>query len=67
MHGQLLEVNVAEGDLVQKGQRLLILEAMKMRHEIVAGVSGKVLALKARAGDQLAANELIIEIEPCED
>jgi len=67
MHGQLLEVNVAEGDPVQKGQRLVILEAMKMRHEILAGVSGKVLAVKAWADDQLAADELIIEIEPCED
>ena len=67
MHGQLLEVNVTVGDRVQKGQRLLVLEAMKMQHEILAGVNGVVLAVNAGAGDQLGADELIIELEPDED
>jgi len=67
MHGQLLEVNVTVGDRVQKGQRVLVMEAMKMQHEILAGINGMVLAVNAGAGDQLGADELIIELKPDED
>jgi len=67
MHGQLLEINVALGEPVQKGQRLLVLEAMKMQHEILAGVDGVVIAVEAKAGEQVAADELIIEIEASEE
>lgn len=67
MHGLLLELDVTEGDCVTKGQRLLVLEAMKMQHEILASVSGRVVAVNARSGDQLAVDDLIIEIKPGED
>jgi geranyl-CoA carboxylase alpha subunit len=63
MHGQLLEVNVTAGQAVQKGQRLLVLEAMKMQHEILALADGVVITVKGEAGDQVVANELIIEIK----
>jgi geranyl-CoA carboxylase alpha subunit len=64
MHGQLLELFVEQGQQVTKGQRLLVLEAMKMQHEILADVDGLVLAVNAEAGKQVAADALIIEIEP---
>jgi geranyl-CoA carboxylase alpha subunit len=67
MHGQLLEVNVTVGQVVQKGQRLLVLEAMKMQHEILSPADGVVTTVKGEAGEQVTANELIIEIEPGED
>ena len=67
MHGQLLEVNVTAGQVVQKGQRLLVLEAMKMQHEILAAVDGRVTAVNGKPGEQVTANELIIEIEASED
>ncbi len=63
MHGQLLELLVAEGDEVTKGQRLAVLEAMKMQHEIIAEVDGKVSVVHAVANTQIALGSLIMEIE----
>ena len=67
MHGALLEVFVRKGDLVSKGQRLAILEAMKMQHEILADIDGIVSAVNVEAGTQIAADTLMIEIEYQED
>jgi geranyl-CoA carboxylase alpha subunit len=63
MHGLLLEVRVACGDVVEAGQTLAVLEAMKMHYEIVAEAAGTVLDVMAEAGKQVAADELLIEIE----
>ncbi len=67
MHGQLLEVLVGEGDAVRKGDKLAVLEAMKMQHEILAEVDGVVARVAARPGGQIAAGTLILEIEPAGD
>jgi len=64
MHGQLLEILVAEGDRVQRGDKLAVLEAMKMQHEILATVNGTVSAVLVTAGTQIAADARILEIEP---
>jgi geranyl-CoA carboxylase alpha subunit len=63
MHGALLEVFVAPGDQVEVGTRLAVLEAMKMQHDILAEVDGTVQEVLAAAGSQVAADELLIEIE----
>lgn len=63
MHGALLDIFVAEGDTVTKGQRLAILEAMKMQHEILADVDGTITDIHVKAGTQVAADTLMIEIE----
>jgi len=67
MHGLLREVNVAEGDTVVRGQCLLVLEAMKMQHEVQAGIGGVVTSLCREVGAQVVAGELILEIEPAPD
>jgi geranyl-CoA carboxylase alpha subunit len=64
MHGRLVEICVAEGAVVKKGDRLAVLEAMKMQHELVAGIDGVVARITAAAGMQIAANTLVLEIEP---
>jgi geranyl-CoA carboxylase alpha subunit len=64
MHGLLREIKVAEGATVVRGQTLLVLEAMKMQHEVQAGIDGVVASLCREAGAQVAAGELILEIEP---
>ncbi|MCW5611780.1 MAG: ATP-grasp domain-containing protein [Rubrivivax sp.] len=64
MHGRLLEIFVAPGTRVDKGQRVAVLEAMKMQHEVNAEVAGTVKTVDATAGAQLAAGDLILEIEP---
>ncbi len=63
MHGRIGEVMVAKGDAVSAGDRLVVLEAMKMQHQIEAPVAGQITAVHAEAGDQVAADDLLIEIE----
>ena len=64
MHGQLLEILVKEGDHVAKGDKLAVLEAMKMQHEILAEVDGVVASVVAEAGVQLTADQKILERDP---
>lgn len=64
MHGNLLELMVAEGDEVEVGQELAVMEAMKMEHRLNAEVAGTVIAINASAGDQLAGGTVILEISP---
>ncbi len=67
MHGALLDVLVKEGDTVTKGTRLAVLEAMKMQHDILAEVDGTISNVAANAGTQVAADDLLIEIEVSEE
>ena len=64
MHGRLLDLMVSEGDRVSKGDQLGVLEAMKMQHEIIATIDGTVSAVAATVGEQIGADELILEITP---
>ena len=63
MPGKVLATHVEAGAEVEKGQLLLILEAMKMEHRITAPVAGKVTAVHAGEGDQVANGELLIMLE----
>ncbi|WP_405240298.1 acetyl/propionyl/methylcrotonyl-CoA carboxylase subunit alpha [Lentisalinibacter orientalis] len=67
MHGLITEIAVAPGASVTRGTRLLVLEAMKMQHEVRAEIDGVVTAVHCEAGRQVAADELILEIEPADD
>ena len=67
MHGLLLEVLVKSGDEVVKGQTLAILEAMKMHYEIKAEIDGIVEEVSAVAGKQVAADDVLIEINQDQD
>ena len=66
MHGLLLEIRVAAGDTVEPGETLAVLEAMKMHYEIVAEAAGKVKEVLAQAGNQVAADDLLMAIEVTE-
>ena len=63
MHGLVQEVLVATGEEVSPGDPLLVLEAMKMQHELKAGVSGVVSTVHCEAGKQVRADALLMEIE----
>ena len=63
MHGQLLAIEVEAGQSVSKGQRLAVLEAMKMQHEITAPADGTVVDIGAEAGKQIGAGDLIMTLE----
>lgn len=62
MPGKVLEVFVKQGDEVTEGQTLMILEAMKMEHKIVANHDGIVTALNFSAGDQVEQGNELLEI-----
>jgi len=63
MPGAVLRVDVAEGDVVTKGQSLVVLEAMKMEHGIVSPLDGTVQQLLVVPGQQMQPRELMIVID----
>ena len=63
MPGRITAVDVAAGDSVTRGQRLLTLEAMKMEHGLVAPFDGVVAELTAAPGAQVAVDTLLARIE----
>jgi 3-methylcrotonyl-CoA carboxylase alpha subunit len=63
MPGKIIAVDVAAGDSVTKGQKLLTLEAMKMEHTLTAPFDGVVAELNARAGGQVQVEALLARIE----
>jgi geranyl-CoA carboxylase alpha subunit len=63
MNGKVVAVLVAEGDAVAKGQRLVIVEAMKMQHEMSASCNGTVARVAVRPGDQVATRQLLVELK----
>ncbi|MBB3764105.1 acetyl-CoA carboxylase biotin carboxylase subunit [Sphingomicrobium lutaoense] len=63
MPGKVTSVDVAEGDKVEKGQRLLTLEAMKMEHGLTAPFDGVVSELSASEGQQVQVDALLAKVE----
>jgi len=63
MPGIVREVLAAEGAAVEKGEALLILEAMKMQNEIRADRGAVVRALHVAAGDTVEKGQLLAELE----
>ncbi|MEJ7935058.1 biotin carboxylase N-terminal domain-containing protein [Sphingobium sp. AN558] len=63
MPGRIVSVDVEEGAIVARGQKLLVLEAMKMEQALFAPFDGVVAELKAQAGSQVAEGVMLIRIE----
>ncbi|HEV3055882.1 MAG TPA: biotin carboxylase N-terminal domain-containing protein [Solirubrobacteraceae bacterium] len=63
MPGKVIRVDASPGDEVAAGQPLLVLEAMKMEHEIVAPAAGVLTSLPVSVGDQVDAGTLLAAIE----
>jgi biotin carboxyl carrier protein len=64
MPGQVQKLLVAEGDTVEAGQPLLVVEAMKMQLEIKAPEAGRVRRLRVREGEQVMEGVPLAEMEP---
>ena len=64
MHGKVLAILVEPGAAVQKGQRVAVIEAMKMEHSLLAPVDGTVTEVAASVGSQVAEGATILVIEP---
>jgi geranyl-CoA carboxylase alpha subunit len=64
MNGKVVAVLVAEGQAIERGQRVVVVEAMKMQHEMTAGASGTITRLAVKPGDQVATRQLLVELKP---
>lgn len=62
MPGTILDVKVAVGDSVSKGQVIMILEAMKMENDIVASCDGKITSVLANKGDNVNSGDALATI-----
>ncbi|GAB3198718.1 biotin carboxylase N-terminal domain-containing protein [Nocardioides hungaricus] len=63
MPGTVVGVAVEAGQQVEAGQRVLVLEAMKMQHQVVAPHAGTVTEIDVRPGQQVAAGEVLAVVE----
>ncbi len=61
--GKVTQLRVEPGSAVVEGQALLCVEAMKMEMWLTAQVAGRVLAVHARLGEQVAAGAVLVELE----
>jgi len=62
MPGNIVEVLVSVGDVVEAGQAVLITEAMKMETEIHTSIAGTVKAVNVEKGDRVTPGEILVEV-----
>ena len=67
MPGKVIALDVAEGDSVTAGQRLMVLEAMKMEHALTAPFDGTVTQLSASEGAQVQVEAVLAVVEAASD
>ena len=64
MPGKIVKILVSEGDKVKKGDRIMVVEAMKMEHAIIAPYDGTVKTICFDEGDQVTQGVELAECEP---
>jgi pyruvate carboxylase subunit B len=60
--GTVVEVLVSEGDQVQAGDDIVILDAMKMKNRLKSRISGMVSSVNVKQGDKVAKGKVLVEI-----
>ncbi len=61
--GKIILVAVSQGDTVKKGDRIAVLESMKMEYDLIAASSGKVSEVLVRVGEQVEAGKLVCVLD----
>ncbi len=64
MAGRISAIRVKPGDEVGKGECLIVLEAMKMEHEVAAPRQGIIAAVLVKAGEQVTPRARLVELAP---
>ncbi len=64
MDGEVTSVTTAAGETVEKGDPLLVLEAMKIEHRLLAPCGGRVTAVHAAPGARVRVGSLLVAIGP---
>jgi methylmalonyl-CoA carboxyltransferase small subunit len=63
INGIVVKVAAQEGQSIQPGDTLLVLEAMKMETNITAPMAGKISKINVAGGDTVAAGQVVVEFE----
>lgn len=63
MPGKIMKVLVSQGEKVEQGQSLLVMEAMKMEYSIEADFNGVVTELSVKVDQQVALGDLLVKVE----
>jgi propionyl-CoA carboxylase alpha chain len=63
MPGKLIKILVKENQIIEEGQSLCVVEAMKMENIIRSETSGVIKKIHCKEGDSLATDEVMIEFE----
>jgi glutaconyl-CoA/methylmalonyl-CoA decarboxylase subunit gamma len=61
--GVIMEVHVKVGDSVKRGQKLMMMEAMKMHNDVLAEKDGVIKNIKVTAGQSVMEGEVLVELE----
>jgi biotin carboxyl carrier protein len=61
--GTVLDILVREGQLVRKGEELMILDAMKMQNKLKSSIEGKIRKLFVNKGDKVSKGTVLLELE----
>lgn len=60
--GSILEIRVSPGDIIEKGQLLMVMEAMKMENQVLSDRKGVVESIKVRVGDAVLQGDTLIHL-----
>ena len=63
MHGVITDILIKEGASVGVGEQLIILEAMKMQHEVAATIDGEIVDVYCAIGDQVSPDDALARIK----
>ena len=61
--GAIREISIKQGDKVKFGEKLLVLEAMKMKNLVTASVNGTVKSIHVSLGENVSKNQLLVIID----
>jgi len=61
--GTVLDINIKPGQVVKKGEILMILDAMKMKNKLKANMDGKVKSIAVKTGDKVSKGTVLLELE----
>ncbi len=67
MPGRIVAVEISDGEKVWRGQKLLVLEAMKMEHAMTAPFDGVIAHLKTKVGAQVSDGDVLLSVVKGED
>jgi 3-methylcrotonyl-CoA carboxylase alpha subunit len=67
MHGKVLDLLVEQDEHVTRGQRIAIIEAMKMEHTLVAPVDGLIAEISVAVGAQVSEGAKVMLIMPAKN